>query len=411
LRARPLRRLLRPYAGVLGAPGVRLLATAAFVGTLPIGIEYLGIVLFVLAETGSYGLAGAAAAIFAGSSGLAQPLLGRWVERSGDRLFVPLAAVHATGIVMLVVVGAVGAPNWLLVVVAAVPGATSPPILQALRALWPTIAAGDVAFVSAAYALDAVSVEMIFVVGPLLAGVVALAASPALALLLAATLALVGSVGFVVVRRIRGWSLHATTARASGLGALKSPGMRTVAAVILLSSFPIGLLEVALPALADEMADAGFAGLLLALWGIGSMVGGLLYGSWAAGSTPDRAWPRLLSLQALSFLLLAAGPSLVAIMVLLGPSGLFAAPILIVGNRLTSQLVPVGARVEAFSWTRAALILGVASGSGAAGLVVEYGGWRAAFVVAALVSLVGGLVASARHNHVAAQPAESPPRS
>ena len=63
------------------------------------------------------------------------------------------------------------------------------------------------------------------------------------------------------------------------LGALASPGVRTLVLISLPTGVGIGILEVGIPAFSRAEGAAAAAGVLLAIWSFGSGVGGLLYGT------------------------------------------------------------------------------------------------------------------------------------
>ena len=67
------------------------------------------------------------------------------------------------------------------------------------------------------------------------------------------------------------------------VGPLAAAGMRTLAVVLLAFGTAIGIVQVLLPAFADERGSAETGGLLLALLSGGSLIGGLVYGA--------RSWP------------------------------------------------------------------------------------------------------------------------
>src|SRR3954454_5224256 len=66
---------------------------------MPIGIDSLGMVLFVRAETGSFARAGLVAAAFGLAIGLSAPALGRLIDyHAHARVMLPLAALHGASL-------------------------------------------------------------------------------------------------------------------------------------------------------------------------------------------------------------------------------------------------------------------------------------------------------------------------
>jgi MFS family permease len=145
----------------------------------------------------------------------------------------------------------------------------------------------------------------------------------------------------------------------------------------------VGATEVALPAFAADVASAAVAGVLLALWSVGSAAGGLTYGARSAGDRPDHSYVRLALLLPLTCLPLIGAWSLAAMVVLVMIAGVGIAPLMSASNHLVGELAPPGTVTEAYAWPITALALGVAAGNAAAGAIIDAEGWRAAFAVAA----------------------------
>ena len=222
---------------------------------------------------------------FALAGAVAGPPLGALVDRIGQtRVLVPAAAAQAALLVLLVIFAQAGAPVEAVVALAALAGAVQPPIAGCIRALWPAVVLDGDALESV-YALDATSQEAIWILGPLLIGLTVGLLSAAAAVLLCALITLGGTALFAASRLSSGW--RAPGGRRSRAGALASPGLRVLLASALAAGVVIGAVEVGLPALAVQHGSRWSAGLLLAVFSLGSMTGGLLYSarSWrmAAG--------------------------------------------------------------------------------------------------------------------------------
>ena len=123
-------------------------------------------------------------------------------------------------------------------------------------------------------------------------------------------------------------------------------------------------------------------GWVLAIWGAGSMVGGLVYGAWHRSIAAY--W--LLGGLALVTTPVALATSLPAGRVLLFVSGLFCAPTITATVDTLSRLVPLGARGEAIGWHGSSMTLGIALGAPLAGLAIDAGGWQWGFVVVSAVA-------------------------
>jgi hypothetical protein len=109
-------------------------------------------------------------------------------------------------------------------------------------------------------------------------------ASPELALGVAAALVVAGTINFAATPASRRWR---GTRQPESRGALASAGMRTLLVSSVMDGMTFGTLEVALPAFAQRHGPAGMAGVLLAVLGLASMLGGLWYGTRSWTTEPE----------------------------------------------------------------------------------------------------------------------------
>jgi predicted MFS family arabinose efflux permease len=279
-----------------------------------------------------------------------------------------------------------------------------------MRALY-TRLLDEPAVVQAAFALDSVSTQVIFVTGPLLvAGLIAVL-EPAAALATSAVIVLIGVSAFLAAMPAseRRRAPHADpSARPVGrLGALRSPGIRTIVLTMVPVGFALGSIEVALPAFADAEGSHELAGVLLALWSLGSAIGGLVYGARARRSSLVGVHVRMALLLPLGVapLALAGSPLLMAVLVI--PAGLFVAPLIATRNELAGLVAPRGAETEAFTWPLTALVSGVSLGSAAAGALVDGFDWRVPLVIGACTAALGAVVLLVRRRTLEVAPAST----
>ncbi|CAA9508093.1 MAG: hypothetical protein AVDCRST_MAG69-2315, partial [uncultured Solirubrobacteraceae bacterium] len=221
------------YRSLLATQHVVPLLGSAVLARLPTGVNALAVVLFLEARTGSFAFAGLVAGALAIGSAVGAPLQGRLVDvRGARRVLLPLSLVHAGGLVAIVVLGRAGAGVAPLMLAAFAAGAALPPVSSVTRTLWPVLLAGRGSLLSAAFALDAVVIEMVFVVGPLLAAGVSLWLGPAGALVVSAMAVVVGTTVFTALAPVRAMERRPHVRRGL-LGALESTGMRTLVLVTL----------------------------------------------------------------------------------------------------------------------------------------------------------------------------------
>jgi MFS family permease len=247
-----------------------------------------------------------------------------------------------------------------------------------------------------AYALDSVLIELVFVIGPLLTALATALLSPAAALGVSGALVVAGTLAFASSPPSRAWRPDASEAGHGWMGALRSRGLRTVVLATVPLGFCFGAMEVTLPAFSEAEASRAWAGVLLAVWSLGSAAGGLWYGAHAEGLRLGPTYVRLVAFVPLTFLPLAATPSIVVMPVLCLVAGVAIAPVLAAGNQLAGDVAPPGAVTEAYAWPITALVAGIAVGNAAAGGLVEAADWRVAFLVGAVVAMIGGVLVLAR---------------
>lgn len=385
------------YGQLLRAPHVAAITAAALLARIPIGIIGLAIVLFLREETGSYASAGAVAAAFAVGTAGAAPYLGRLVDRLGPaRVLFPLSVVHATGLGLVVVLGYADTPLPVLLVVAGVAGCALPPVSSVMRTLWPALLGRRDDLVTTAFALDAVIVELVFVTGPALVALLTALFAPAAALVLSAVLSLVGTLLFLTRPPTRARQPAPDVESGGFFGALRSPGLLTLVLGLIPLGFTLGATEVTLPAFSEAEGNRAAAGILLAVWSLGSAVGGLVYGARSYEVPLRDLFLRFALLLPFSLIPLALAPSFAVMLLLVLPAGAIIAPTLAAGNQLVGDVTPPGQQTEAYTWPLTALVLGVAGGNAAAGVVVEVADWRAAFLVAAAAGLASGAILLAR---------------
>ncbi|HEY0952788.1 MAG TPA: MFS transporter, partial [Nocardioides sp.] len=183
---------------LLARPAVLRTFALGLVGRLGYGVLPLSFLFTVRQATGSFSAASGAVALF-GLGALAMPLQARALDRWGQRRVLPLVA--GTWVAVLVAAltmstAGVSAPAaWVAI---AVPlGVCAPALGPSMRAQWRWFTEGT-DLRARAYSVDTVAEEMLYLVGPAIAGGL-LAVGPARnGLALVAALAVVGTLGLVV---------------------------------------------------------------------------------------------------------------------------------------------------------------------------------------------------------------------
>lgn len=381
------------YAAILRAPHVAPLLFASMLARLPYGLYALAAILYLAEARDSYAVAGLVDGAFAIGAAVGVPLQSRLIDRLGQRrVLLPAALLDALATGLLIALTEADAPTVALVACGLIGGVTVPNIGTALRTLWPELLRRREELLPTAFALDSVAVELLFTVGPLIAALIIAVASPVAALVASAACSVVGTLLFIARPPSRDWRPHADSGSHGALGALRSAGVRT----IVISSVPVGFcfgaIEISLPSFAEQHGTRELAGVLLATWSVGSVVGGLAYGARAWRSSLGSIYLWLSLLLPLGYLPALFAPSIAAMALLILPAGLLIAPLGAAGNQLIDRVAPAGAATEAYAWPITAILVGFAGGTAVGGVLVEAFDWRSCFLAAAATAAVGGTV-------------------
>ncbi len=381
------------YRALLRVPHARRLFLWALLARLPVGMVPLALILVVRAEGGSYGAAGAVVGAHFVAGAIGSPVAGRLVDRRGHaHVLRPRAVLYPALLLALCVLSLVDAPIVAFGACAVAAGALMPPVAASLRSLWPRLLP-EPSLRAAAYALEASLQEVFFVVGPLLVALVAGLASPVAALALAAAAGAVGTTGFVLTKPVR--TAGPSEEKAHGfLGALVSPGVRTILLITVCCGLAFGGIEVGIPAFAEEHGGRELAGIPLALFAAGSLVGGLVAGARATGGS--RRLLRVASaLLTVGLALPVLAGSLPALSILIFAAGLPIAPVFMASYDLVDKVARPGTAAEAFAWITTAIGSGFAVGSSVGGALIDSQGVRASFALGAAGGFLAWLLAVA----------------
>ena len=196
----------------------------------------------------------------------------------------------------------------------------------------------------AAYALDSTMIELIFISGPLLTAAIAAVASPAAALIVSAVAVVTGTLVFTALAAdARAPSRTPTRERQPARRARLARRAHARAHSLPAGHRRSGCSRSGIPAFSRAEGAAAAAGVLLAIWSLGSGLGGLLY-----GTLPRRRGARtartccVAALLPLALLPLALAPSVAVMALLVIPAGCCIAPLLATRNELVGGVAPPG---------------------------------------------------------------------
>jgi MFS family permease len=382
------------YAALLALPGARRPVIASAVGSMPIGMFGLAVLLLAQETTGSFAVAGRVVGAFGIGNALGAVAQGRLMDRLGQTRVLRSAAVaHALACAALVVVAHEDAGTGWLYTSAALGGLALPQLPAAMRSLWSTLAR-DQEQRETAYAMVSIVFEIAVLTAPALTAAIVAVASPAAAVVTGATFCAGGALAFSLTPASVAW--RGEPHDVGWLGPLTAPGMRTVFLVLGAFGTAVGVVQVLLPAFADERGSAETGGLYLALLSAGSLAGGLVYGARSWPGSPVRRLPLLMLALGAGFALLAAAGSPAVLAVLLVGCGLLLAPTTVVASTLLDTAAPPGTVTEAFAVMVMGIVAGTALGNALGGAIVEGWSYEAGALCAGAIALVGAALALAR---------------
>jgi len=379
---------LAPYRRVLSVPALRQALVLGVLVRIPIFaggvILTLHVVQTLHRSYGAAGLVSAAATICIAISG---PWRGRLLDSKGlRRVVMPSLVVTAVCWSIAPFVGYIP-----LLLLAAVGGLFIIPIFSVIRLA--VIAAVPESDRRTALSLDSVAVELSFMVGPLV-GVWAATIWPTSWVLFSIEmLGVVAGVGLWLVNPVMRPDRDGD--EGDGVPALSPPlrawfraGFLAVCGAAAATTIVLSGCDIAIVAALREFHQISRIGPVLALWGLGSVIGGLVYGML------HRSIPAFLLLGGLSLATfpIALAPSVWPFAALAFVAGLLCAPTITATVDQVSRVVPVAAMGAAMGWHGSFMTAGSALGAPIAGLAIDQWGWRGGFVSVSMVGLVVALV-------------------
>ncbi|MEA2126847.1 MAG: hypothetical protein QOI80_3629 [Solirubrobacteraceae bacterium] len=374
-------------------PGVIPVYIASIFGRLPNGALSLVLLLRTREMTGSYAAGGVVAAASGLALGVSSPVLGRLIDRRGQRQVLLLSCLASTAALAGFAALPDDTPLAVAILVATLAGASTPPLNSCLRALLAAVIPPELRH--RAFAIDSTMFELVYISGPLmLVGVIG-AWSLRAAVASCAVLTFVGTVVFASTRLSR--AITGTPASPHDIaGPLRHPGVQTLLTSVLLFGLAIAGLEVGLAAFAEHEGHTNAVGYLLGLSGVGSMVGGLVAARTRPPADPARRLAVLLLGLAVLEVPLGIVGSLPAMAVAVTVAGFGIAPSLALTFQLTSEVAPTGTVTEAMTWLTSAIAGGLAAGSALAGWLVEHTGTTPVLFTVAVYGAVAAAVVASR---------------
>lgn len=329
----------------------------------------------------SYGLAGLVLAATSLGQALAGPLTSRLMGKLGMRpviaVTIAVSALSMAGIAFMVM------PIGWYIAVGFIGGLSTPPIQPAVRTIYPTMVNGRQ--LTPLFSLDASAQEVIWIAGPVATTFLATQISTQVAILVAGVFLIGGGIWFLSCREVGTVSIPPSKNKIGVV--LKKPPvlLATIVGFLLVGS--AAAVEVAVVSVFGHSGPE--AGIVLAIWAVGSIIGGL-----ALGGVQIGPWALSVRMAVVLVGMALAGLILdfwwIAGALLIAGAGI--APALAVMFAIVSSSVKFSDTAEAYGWMGSGQLIGAALGSAVAGFAIDGFGSIGGFVAATLFALVGVIV-------------------
>nr|WP_221209550.1 MFS transporter [Leifsonia aquatica] len=368
-------------------PGVARIIAAQLTARFPFGMLSLAFLLHIERVHHSYGAAGLVLAAMSIGQAIAGPMTSRLMGVLGMR--VVLWTTLAFCAVAVAVIGLVVMPIPVTMAVAFFAGLSMPPIQPAVRTIYPKMV--NSRQLTPLFSLDASAQEIIWIAGPVAITFVSTQIGTVEGILMSVAIMLLGGFWFIAspeVGRVR----IPRSKRRFGVVLTRPPVLlATVVGFLLIGS--CAAVEAGVVATFDE--GSPLSGIVLAIWSVGSLVGGLAFGHVPIGpwATARRMLLVFIGVSLSSFMLWSPWALSATLLI----AGVGIAPALAVLFAIVSASVKFSDTAEAYGWVGTGQLIGAALGSALAGFLIDGFGALGAFWAAALFALVGFVVAALAH--------------
>jgi MFS family permease len=398
---------LSSYRALFGTRGVLGVLLSAQLARLPVIATFVPAAFLAKDLSGSFGWSGVVAGAQSVGMAIGGPLWSRVADRRGAR-----TVLIATGMVwslLMVVLALLPADMYrLMPVVSGLAGALVPPVGPTMRAAWPRLVEGRA--LRTAYAMDATFQELLFIGGPMLGAVMVSFASPRAGLLVAAIAA--GTAIWWFGLKLPTKEAHDRTddQRLTARQLLWHRHRLAIIVAFGLCVMSFASVSIGIVAYADEHGNRLIAGVLEAVWAVGSLIGGVIVGA-LAGRRGAYAWRRVAFVCAGMFVCVFATWRPVTLGAGLVLAGFAIAPAFGLVYERLGTLTPATTRTEIFGWMNTGAMLGAAAGSAVAGAIVDHLGVPYVFAMATVLTGIGAVTLIGIPPHrPGAEAAESEPR-
>jgi len=403
---------MQAFRAIFGHPGTPAMTVSAFVGRFPMAMLGLAMTMLVVAETGSYGRAGAVAASITLAGAVGGPIGARLADRFGQhRVIPPLIAVHILAVASLTLAVMSGTPMTLWLILGVVAGLTGPNLGAMVRTRWAGITDGPDELTSA-FALESTLDEVAFVLGPPLATALAVAIAPWSAIATGLLLACTGALTLAAQRRTE--PAPAPRSGLHGPAIWRSGTLQVLTLIMVLMGSIFGALEVSTVAFAQESNAVWMTGWLLGIFALASGLTGLYLGAQPGGwrlSSQVLVGTAMLAVAAVVLPFIDGVPGYAAGMF---AAGLGVSAVMIGVMQIIERALPRTRLTEALALAISGVLIGSAGAVALSGALIDAGssslgiGVGSVAAVVGLFAAVAARPALARAEAITAEPVQGP---
>ena len=371
------------YLELRRSPGVYRIIAAQLLARFPFGMLSITVLLHIELVYGNFTSAGLILAAQSIGQAISGPIAGRLMGRLGMRWVLLVTTLICTALLVTIAVTAL--PIAVVTAIAFVLGITTPPVTPAVRTLYPTLVPGN--RLTALFSLDASAQEIIWILGPVAAVFVSTQFSTVWGLLVAAACMFAGGLWFGLSPEVGRVAVPPSRRRLGAVLGRPTVIVSTLLTFLFVASF--AALE------AGIVATFGHgeltAGVLLAIFSVGSILGGLVLGHrdvrpWSI------FWRVVIVLIGTALCLVSLHPVWLGVVLFLGGIGI--APFFAATLAIVSARVRFSETAEAYGWVGTGMLVGVALGSAAAGVAIDLAGGIGGILVSTLLLVVTAVAAA-----------------
>ncbi len=381
---------MRDFSLLLKTPGLARIVATQLLARMPAGMFSIGLLMHSEHVYGNYASGGAVLAALSIGMAVAGPVISRQLSRWGTLPVLLTCLLLATAALTPMIL--IPLPLWAMTMLAAIAGATIPPVQPTVRTLYPKLVPHHL--VTPLFGLDAALQEIIWVLGPVGITTMVVLLGSVTALLIVVALQLVGVVLFIFEPPVRELRIPKATGGFGRVALKPAVLLMTVTSLLLIGS--LAGMEAAVVAWFGEGSTLG--GFALAISSIGSLIGGLIM-----GHRPLGPWSLPIRL-----LVVAAGLGLASmasgfwtLSATLFAAGFGMAPAIAAVSSVIAASVPFADTAEAYGWITTGQLMGAALGAALAGVAIDAsgggaGGMLVSFGIGALAAVVATLFRGAQ---------------